>query len=275
MKILFVSSGNGGSISPIVKNQADSLKEFGTNLEIVYFLVKGKGIFGYLSNLLLLRQKIKVEKPDIIHAHYSYCGILSTLCFTRRSIITSLMGSDVMTTSRTKYVIKAFSYFSWKHTVVKTEKMRTTLGISNAIVIPNGVNFSKFYPIPKALARLKLGFNPEAKIILFASNPSRYEKNWALAKEAIENLGINVEVKFLVNIPNEDAKFYYNSADVVVLSSLWEGSPNVIKEAAACNRPIVATDVGDIKQNIGSIEGCYICKHNSEDLRLAILKAMQ
>jgi teichuronic acid biosynthesis glycosyltransferase TuaC len=67
---------------------------------------------------------------------------------------------------------------------------------------------------------------------------------------------------------------YYNASDVMVLPSYHEGSPNVIKEAMACNCPIVATDVGDVKWVLGDTEGCYIAGFEPDDfaekLRLAL-----
>ena len=50
---------------------------------------------------------------------------------------------------------------------------------------------------------------------------------------------------------------YLNAADVFLLTSKWEGSPNIVKEAMACNIPIVATEVGDIKYLFGNTEGYY------------------
>ena len=43
---------------------------------------------------------------------------------------------------------------------------------------------------------------------------------------------------------------YYNSVDCLILTSFHEGSPNVIKEAMACNLPIVSTKVGDVEEII-------------------------
>jgi glycosyltransferase involved in cell wall biosynthesis len=153
--------------------------------------------------------------------------------------------------------------------------MRRDIGIKNAFVLPNGVNFNRFYPIPQMEAIKKLNFNPQKKHILFAANPSRQEKNYNLTKEAIKLLQNNdLEVHFLENISNEDTIWYYCASDVVILSSTREGSPNVIKEAMACNRPIVATDVGDIKEIFGGIEGCYISDFEATDLAEKIKSAL-
>jgi len=93
MKVLFVSSGNSEfGISPIVKNQGESLKQNGIDLD--YFTIKGKGINGYLKNIPILKKYLKAHHYDIIHAHYSFCGWVTKLTLTKIPVIVSLMGSD-------------------------------------------------------------------------------------------------------------------------------------------------------------------------------------
>jgi teichuronic acid biosynthesis glycosyltransferase TuaC len=64
-----------------------------------------------------------------------------------------------------------------------------------------------------------------------------------------------------------------NAADLLLLTSLTEGSPQVIKEAMACNCPIVATDVGDIREIIGYTDGCYITTFKPSDVAVKIQAA--
>ena len=67
---------------------------------------------------------------------------------------------------------------------------------------------------------------------------------------------------------------YYNSADLLLLTSFHEGSPNVIKEAMACNCPIVSTDVGDVKRLFGEYTRClYIHSFDPIDVAEKIKQA--
>lgn len=52
-----------------------------------------------------------------------------------------------------------------------------------------------------------------------------------------------------------------NAVDAILMTSKTEGSPQVIKEAMACNYPIVATDVSDIKYMLGGMSGHYILEN--------------
>ena len=92
MRILIVASGNSAKMSPFVKEQAESLIKKGVSVD--FFLIKGKGIFGYLQNYFLLNKKIKSEKFDLIHAHYGLSGLLATMQ-KNVPVIVTFHGSDV------------------------------------------------------------------------------------------------------------------------------------------------------------------------------------
>ena len=67
---------------------------------------------------------------------------------------------------------------------------------------------------------------------------------------------------------------YLNASDLLLSTSLWEGSPNVIKEAMACNCPIVTTNVGDVKWLLDGVEGCLITTNDPKDVADKIKKAL-
>ncbi|MCD4674408.1 MAG: glycosyltransferase [Desulfobacula sp.] len=265
MKVLFVSSGNSVfGISPIISNQKDSL--VGKGLEIQNFLIEGKGISGYLKAVFKLRKYLKNGEFDVIHAHYSFSGFVASLAGCQ-PLVVSLMGSDTKRGALMKSVIKSFNSLFWSACIVKSRQMKVDIGITKAHIMPNGVDFQKFYEVPKEEAREKLKYKLSNKYILFASDPVRPEKNFILAESAIHMLKRkDIEVHYIKNIPNEELVWHYGASDITLLTSIREGSPNVIKEAMACNCPIVATNVGDVKEIIGKTEGCYVTSFDENDV---------
>lgn len=274
MRVLFVSSGNSKTgMSSIVLNQGESLKKNGINLE--YFTIKGKGLKGYLKNIFTLKNYLKHNQFDIVHAHYSLTSFVASLAGAK-PLVVSLMGSDVEEQKFLHLMIRIFKNLSWNITIVKSALMKNSLGINDVRTIPNGVDFDKFKPndIEKALD--VSNWRKDKKHILFAANPIRPEKNFQLAQKAFELITMNnIELHYLGNIHNEQLPCFFNSSNVVLLTSLWEGSPNVIKEAMACNCPIVSTDVGDVRWVFGNTEGCYITSYQPEHVAEAIRKALR
>jgi glycosyltransferase involved in cell wall biosynthesis len=273
MEILFVSSGNTkNGISPIVHNQGTSLKDIGH--DISFFTIKGKGIKGYLSHIFILRKFLKNRTFDVVHAHYSLCAITASLAGTK-PLVVSLMGSDIKTSATLKYCIKIFKTIFWKKVIVKSSDMKSTANFKDVNVVPNGVDFEKFQPMEREKALAVTGWNPKKKHILFPSNPKRKEKNYQLAKAAFEKMNDDtVELHLLIDIPNELVPVYLNASDVILLTSLWEGSPNVIKEAMACNCKIVTVPVGDVEQVIADTLNCFIVKFNIEDVCSKLIKSL-
>ncbi|WP_271782593.1 glycosyltransferase family 4 protein [Aquimarina algiphila] len=274
MEILFISSGNTkNGISPIVFNQGNSLIKLGHRVS--FFTIKGKGFKGYLKHIFILRKFLKHHSYDVVHAHYSLSAAVAALAG-GQPLVVSLMGSDVKASFLLRYLIKIFNFFFWKKIIVKSQDMKMSCGIKATTILPNGVDFKKFKPFSKKEAIETTGWNPNKQHVLFAANPKRKVKNYHLAQSAFELLHHqDVELHSLTDIPNIQMPAYFNAADVILLTSHWEGSPNVIKEAMACNCKIVAVDVGDIKETIGNTSGCYVTSFNKTEIADKIDKALQ
>lgn len=277
MKILFISSGNSRyGVVPFIRNQGESLKREG--IEVDFFPLVGQGFLGYLKNVKKLKKHIKEGGYDLLHAHYSLIGMVTVLTMAHKPIVISLMGSDAYGDYdlKGKRILK--SYFPMLITqiiqpfvqaiVVKSENiLKYVFRKKITSVIPNGVNFERFIQMDKMACRRKLKLRQDKKIVLFLANPDDPRKNYQLLQKAtplIKNK--NVEVINPFPIENKDFPVYLNACDVFVLTSYNEGSPNVIKEAMACNCPVVSTDVGDVKEIISGTEGCYLTPYNEKKL---------
>lgn len=278
MKVVFISSGNGKmdlGISTIVYNQGKSLEKKGIILE--YYGIKGKGFLGYVKNIKRIRSFLKKGEFDIIHSHYSLTCFVASIAKLGLGIpqVSSLMGSDIQTTFLKKNIIKIFSLLFWKKTIVKSEEMKKTIALNNCVVIPNGVDLEEFVPDDQLKFKNKVGFSSNKKQIVWVSNPKRYEKNFSLAEDSVKKLNnSNIKLIVVTGEPHNKVKDYMLASDMLLLSSRWEGSPNVVKEAMALNLPIVTTDVGDVRYVINDTEGCYVVAQNTEDMARAIKQCL-
>lgn len=262
MKVVFVSSGNKavGGISSFVQSQFDSLKAEG--LDMMLFPVTGHGAKAYLKATRELRQLVKEQKPDIVHAHYSACGYVAAMAttFTKTKVLVSILGSFPKKSIKL-HVVRFFIRHIWDKTLVKSQRTANQLGM-DLPVVPNGVNLEQFNIIDQQKAREMCGFEDGKKYVIWCSNPIRPEKNFALAKQAVALLKDENVVLFPVfdKTHNEVAQ-YMCAADALLLTSKNEGSPNVIKEAMACNFPIVSTDVGDVSVVTKGVDGVRVAKY--------------
>jgi glycosyltransferase involved in cell wall biosynthesis len=211
---------------------------------------------------------------DLIHAHYSFSGYIAALA-SQKPVVCSLMGSDVFQQKIWgRCLTKLFSRFFWQGTIVKNTEMQREL--KKSVCIPNGVDFENFRQIPKVEALKKTGFDPDFRHIIFvAQQPNAYVKNLPLAKKAVAQLKNNsICLHTVSGIAFEMLPYFFNAADLLLLTSLSEGSPNVIKEAMACNCPIVATDVGDIREIVKGTRGCFLTGFDSADVAEKITLAL-
>ena len=145
--------------------------------------------------------------------------------------------------------------------------MNNHLNLFSYVVMPNGVDTERFKPLDKNESKKRLNFSREEKIVVFVANPSRKEKNYKLAEDSVALTKTkNVKLIPVFNVPNNKIPIYLNASDVLILTSKYEGSVNVVKEAMACNTPIVSTDVGDVKKNIEGLTNCYLSESNSKQL---------
>jgi teichuronic acid biosynthesis glycosyltransferase TuaC len=286
MRVLFVCSGNAKNfeIVPFIKEQGESLKRLGVDLE--YYPIQGKGLTGYLKAGFQLRKYLKDQHFDLIHAHFVLSGYAALLGSRGTPIVLSLMGSDaygeyvgenkVLLLSRVSTLLTFLIQPFVKAIISKSgniEKYVYQKKKSN--IIPNGIDTAKFKPLAEDYRdELKLG--QTKKYILFLGSKESVRKNIGLVQQAMTYINrSDVELINPYPIPHQAIPKYLNTANVLAMCSYMEGSPNVIKEAMACNCPMVATDVGDVNWVLGNEPGCYLASFQPMDYAEKLKQALE
>lgn len=261
IRILIVCSRNSGKYAPFIVEQANALKNIG--LVIDFFGVEGKGWRGYLKSRKLLMTKIKNYKPQLIHAHYGLSGLLANL---QREVpvVTTYHGSDINDPKVFRF--SKLAMMLSKHNIFVSKKNIEKANLNKKVtLLPCGVDLDFFKPMSKKIAREKLGFSLKDKIVLFSGSFNNPVKNASLAQQAVGLLNQTRLVE-LKNYSREDVCWLMNAVDACIMTSYSEGSPQFIKEAMACNCPIVSVNVGDVSEVMGNIEGCFITEYNPVDI---------
>jgi glycosyltransferase involved in cell wall biosynthesis len=249
----------------------NSLKNY--NIEIDTFAIKGRGIIGYLKNWYKYLTITKNNHYDLIHAIYGFSGLFSI--FQRYSpVVITYIGTDITNKTSLRYSRIAMAFC--KQNIFVSKHLALLSGIHNFFnIIPFGVDLNTlFYPLDKFESRKKLNLDLYKKYALFASYRANPIKNFSLAKNAVNLVGDIEILEMMQGLDRENVNVLINAVDVVILSSFSEGSPQVIKEAMACNIPIVSTDVGDVREIIGDTEGCFIAPFSENEFAEKISLAL-
>lgn len=270
MRILIVASNTTGRFSPFVQEQVKSLSLPG--VEFDYFGISQKGMMGYLKCRSTLMRKIEQYKPDIIHAHYGLSGLLANL---QRQIpvITTFHGSDIhskgflLLLSRVCMRLSAFNIF------VSTRIYKESgYPKKNYIIQPCGTDIRTFCTLSWCDARRSLGWSQDEKYVLFAGAFENQVKNSTLAQKAV-SLVNGCRLIELKGYSRTEVNLLMNACDCLLMTSDREASPMVIKEAMLCGCPIVSVDVGDVKEMVSGIEGCYMADRNPGDIANKLFQA--
>ena len=273
MRILVVASYNKGRFAPFITEQARALEKQGC--EVRFFGLQGKGIMGYLKNLSALKKEIKVFRPDVIHAHYGLSGLLANLQ-RQVPVVTTYHGSDINEPKVLRFSKMAMRLSAW-NIFVSTKTLEIAKPKKKHTLLPCGIDLSDLQLTDKSTARQKMNLSAEKKHVLFAGAFDNKVKNAPLAKEVVSLLrDNNVELLELKGYSRDEVTLLMCAADAFLMTSLTEGSPQVVKEALACGCPIVSVDVGDVKERTDGVEGCYVSTtREPQELAGLLQKAMQ
>lgn len=252
-----------------VINQVSRLREAGIKVSVFSF--KGrKNPLNYIKAIISF-WCLDLKKFDIIHAHHGQSGIVA-LSQNKLPVVITFHGSDIQGIFDKRgnlilqgRILKLASRMVAKlvdEVIIVSEHLKSYLPSISYHVIPMGIDINLFSPMQLTVARQALGLPLDKRLVLFVGDPTRTEKRFWLARESVDVLQNQLNVELVVGhgVLHADMPLYMNACDVLLLTSSSEGSPTVVKEALACNLPVISVDVGDVRMRIAAIEGCVLCK---------------
>ncbi len=253
--------------APFFKQQVRSLEKLGITSDVwspdgTHSATESRSVGAYLRLVSrILRESNR--SYDLIHANY---GLTAPAALVQRNTPTvlSLWGSDLLGTMGP---LSRYCATKVDEVIVMTPTMANQLSVPSHI-IPHGIDMELFRPISKTEARARVGWGEDEYHILFPYSPDRRIKGFPTAASVVadvrERLDTDIHLHTLSDIPHERMPYYYNAADVVLVTSLREGSPNSVREALACNAPVVATDVGDIGIHLDDVNSSHVCESQEQ-----------
>ena len=271
------------SYGSFVKAQMESLGPLGVEFDVL-FINGRESKWNYLRGIRQVRRQLRAKRYDLIHAHFGLSGWVARLQ-SRVPVVVSFMGDDVLGRPTRSGRITLAGHFLRisgfilarlaTSVIVKSRQMASKLRLPSAHIIPNGVDLNLFRPMEQAQARKMLGLDPGKKFVLFPYNPNEARKRFDLIQAAVSLAREQVPTLELLvarGLPQGQIPIYMNAADVLVMASTLEGSPNAVKEAMATNLPVISVDVGDAAELMGPTEGCYLVRREASAIAEKIVE---
>lgn len=268
---------------PFLVSQVKWFQAHGISVDVFYFEGKKK-LFNYIKAFFRLRKLLQVKSYQILHAQWGQSALPALM--QRKALVITYRGSDLqgIVTSGGNYTFKGkilqtiskVVAYRAKSIIVVSEQLKRRLPsktLHKVRVIPTGIDLSLFQPLNREICKAQLSLRKDTVYILFGGNPTRPEKRFFLAQQALTLVQRKIKAEILItqNVAREEMPVYLGASHGVLLTSIHEGSPNIVKEALACNRAVVSVDVGDVKERITGLPGCFVVSAKPEALAEAIL----
>lgn len=260
-----------------VKDQVDDLRRLGVELSVLAFDGRPRKR-RYLGAVPQLREALRRDRSDIVHAHYGLSGAVAALQVVT-PVVTTFHGSDASV--------------SWQRTLSRLVAKVTqpiavapivsaNLGVPDAPVIPCAVDLDAFAPIDRIEARRALGWPVAGPCVLF---PAARDDRLKVSNKRVDVFDATIErlrkrepgvlAVSLDGLPRKQVALAMNAADVTVVTSMWEGAPVVVKESLACQTPVVSVAVGDVSEVVAGLPGCAVVQRDPDALANAVGAALR
>jgi glycosyltransferase involved in cell wall biosynthesis len=262
MRVLIVSNMYPTRERPefgvFVRDSLEALSRI-DGVETELYVFEGGGIKAYRKAIKPLKQHLKTHEYDVIHAHYGLTGWIAQQAGAKPLVVT-YHGTDLRhekygrLSKRLAPKVDQVAVVS-EDLGTELEKQKKKLK-RPIVVLPTGVNLSRFEQRDRTLAREALGVDPEGSYALFPFDPSRPVKHYDRALEVAEDVE-DLEVLTLGGVPPTEVATYMNAVDMLLVPSAHEGFGLAALETLACNTPVISTRSGMAPALLDDVEGCW------------------
>jgi len=264
------------SFGTFVHDQVVALRDAGVEVDVLSFNGR-ESKWKYLSAFPRYWRALRSKRYDLVHAHYILAGIVARAQLGHKVVLThhgpEVLGQPAWQGPLCKVMTPLFD-----EVIHVTEQVRRRLRDDDGWVIPCGVDLDAFVPVDRDEARRALGLPLDKPLVLFAGDYWRPEKRFDLVEAAMERVRQdlpNAELVLLTKKPHDVVPAHMSACDALVLTSDLEGSPMVVKEAMACNLPIVSVEVGDVREVIGDTPGCAIVERDPASIAAGLVAVLR
>ncbi|MEP7227737.1 MAG: glycosyltransferase [Gemmatimonadales bacterium] len=286
MRVLMVTSdwlwNSWGGTAVFVARQAEFLRREGIHVDVFPFR-GGRRLRTYAAAWREVHRRLRHGSYDLVHAQFGQSGL--TALPTRVPLVVTFRGDDLegIIGENGRYIPAGWLMRMLSRTVARRAEaaivvsahMKRHLPRSvDAHVLPSGIDLDLFHPEPQDQARSRLGLPADRRLVAFVGNPELARKRYPLAQKAVEIVNRSIPTQLVVGWgkPHREIADLLNACDALVFTSMQEGSPNAVKEALACNLPVVSVPVGDVPLRLNGVKGCELCTDDQADTIAAALE---
>ncbi|MDQ6777840.1 MAG: glycosyltransferase [Actinomycetota bacterium] len=254
------------ALGSFVRDQVEALRALpGLDVELMAFAPGGPE--AYIRAAWEVRRRFRGERFDVVHAHFGLAAWPALLAPARFRALT-LHGTDLSHPRSRAITCAALPFVDLIATVSSSlaAELPHGAGSRRAVVLPCGVDTSRFRPISRAQARAALGLDPAERYLLFPADPSRAEKRYDRA------LAVAGEVRVLTlgDVDPGQVPMWVNAANAVLVPSEREGFGLAVLEALACDVPVLATPVGIAPVALTGVAGTVCAPFDAPAWRAAV-----
>ncbi|MCC2639811.1 MAG: putative Glycosyltransferase [Nitrospira sp.] len=269
------------------RNQIAALEQLGV-ISRSFFLHSRTSPGILLSEAARFRREVAGFRPDLVHAHYGTVTALFCAALTRLPLVITFQGSDLNRfwdrhplRPPAGRVMSQLAALRAAGIICVSRQLKGRLWwkAGKAKVIPSGVDMAVFHPVPKHEARASCGWLDGEKVVISSAGTGPVHKRLDLAQAAVRVAeSLCGKIRFVVldgSKDQESVATMFNAADCFLLTSMAEGSPNVIKEAMACDLPVVSVDVGDVRERLRDVHPSKIIGDDPQKLGAALSEILR